>query len=460
MATARDYIDDPISSGEEDAVPGQFPSKSTIDTDVVSNGDIAAGPTDQPPAGVEPMMVDDVDEESNEQAAEDDKENNGGDEDENENESEGPEWEVEAIVGARKIRGVQQYYIKWKGFDEGDNTWEPESHIHCPDLVDAYWAEQAEKQSAKAAAKNSTRGKRTVLGGSDRQKRKSVDLEQVFNIESEEDENDVEFGESASGRRPGKRRRGDSPPARRVVRRNRNSGGGFEAQSSMSPRSRRPVKHVNYKLADPEKDLDSDSGESVGADNELRGSFSSWDPLVQEIENVDEGERKGELRVYIRWKNGTRSEESALIANKKCPQAIIKFYESHIRFKLPDDGDDDASTDYVDGDTATNRAYPVEDTTTPASEGVHVEDLTDGTTLLVTTENETTSEMRIEMSADGTVLSRNTTTSTTTKGVSSPPRANTLVVNTREEENEELDCVPQTQTQNASEEIRVIPTTL
>ncbi|KAJ3163317.1 hypothetical protein HDU88_006416 [Geranomyces variabilis] len=462
MAIARDYIDDPISSGEEDAVPGQTSFKSIIDTDVVSNGDITAGPTDKPP-GVEPMMVDDMDEEPNRQAAEDDKENNGGDENENENESDEPEWEVEAIVGARKIRGgVQQYYIKWKGFDEDDNTWEPESHIHCPDLVDAYWAEQAEKQSAKAAGKNSTRGKRMVLGGSDRRKRKSVDLEQVFNIESEEDENDVEFGESASGRRSAKRRRGDSPPARRVARRNRNSGGGLEAQSSMSPRSRRPVKHVNYKLADPEKDLDSDSGESVGADNGLRGSLSSWDPLVQEIENVDEGERKGELRVYIRWKNGTRSEESALIANKKCPQAIIKFYESHIRFKLPEDGDDDASTDYMDGDTATNRAYPVEDTTTPASEGVHVEDLTDGTTLLVTTEKETTSEMRIEMSADGTVLSRHTTISTTTKGVSSPPQANTLVesVNTREEENEELDCVPQTQTQNAPEEILVIPTTL
>ncbi|KAJ3170833.1 Chromobox protein 1 [Geranomyces variabilis] len=458
MATARDYVDDPISSGEEDAVPGQIPSKSPTSAVDVTNGDSDAGPADKSPSGVEPMIVDDENGERDKHANGDDKENNGAGEDEDEDESE-PEWEVEAIIGARKIKGVQQYHIKWKGFDEDDNTWEPETNIHCPDLVDAYWAEHAEKQSAKAAAKNSARGNRTVLGGSDRRKRKSVDLEQVFNIESEEDENDVEFDESASGRRPAKRRRGDSPPARRAVRRNRNSGGGLGA---MSPRSRRPVKHVNYKLADPEKDLDSDSGESIGAGSGLRGSLSSWDPLVQEIENVDEGERKGELRVFIRWKNGTRSEESALIANKKCPQAIIKFYESHIRFKLPENGDDEASTGYVDGDAATDRGNTAELLNTPASAGVHVEDLTDGTTLLVSTEKETTSEMRVEMSADGTVLSSHTTTSITTKHVSSPPRANALAesIIMREGEDEELDFVPQTQTQSAPEEIQVIPSPL
>src|SRR6266850_5237078 len=50
------------------------------------------------------------------------------------------EYEVERIAAHRyhgKSRSLQ-YLIKWKGYPEADNTWEPADQIHAPDILKAY----------------------------------------------------------------------------------------------------------------------------------------------------------------------------------------------------------------------------------------------------------------------------------------------------------------------------------
>ena len=48
-----------------------------------------------------------------------------------------PEWEVKAIVGMRHFGQKQkkQYRIRWKGYSEAHDTWEPEENIHAPELI-------------------------------------------------------------------------------------------------------------------------------------------------------------------------------------------------------------------------------------------------------------------------------------------------------------------------------------
>jgi hypothetical protein len=50
------------------------------------------------------------------------------------------EYEVECIINHRHTgRGKRlQYLIKWKGYPESDNTWEPTSHLHAPQLIKEY----------------------------------------------------------------------------------------------------------------------------------------------------------------------------------------------------------------------------------------------------------------------------------------------------------------------------------
>src|SRR5579863_5556731 len=57
------------------------------------------------------------------------------------------EWEVERIVAMRLFghNKKHQYCVRWKGYSEAHDTWEPVSNIHAPDLVAAF--HQQEQQT-------------------------------------------------------------------------------------------------------------------------------------------------------------------------------------------------------------------------------------------------------------------------------------------------------------------------
>ncbi len=50
------------------------------------------------------------------------------------------EYEVEHLVNHRRHGRSRtlQYFVKWKGYPESDNTWEPAQNIHAPDLLKRY----------------------------------------------------------------------------------------------------------------------------------------------------------------------------------------------------------------------------------------------------------------------------------------------------------------------------------
>ena len=78
-----------------------------------------------------------------------------------EEEEEDQEYEVEAILDHRGIR-KKQYLVKWKGFDEDANTWEPpENLVGAASLLREYW----EKYEAEQAASPSKKKKKSVPKG-------------------------------------------------------------------------------------------------------------------------------------------------------------------------------------------------------------------------------------------------------------------------------------------------------
>src|SRR5258708_26821374 len=58
------------------------------------------------------------------------------------------EWEVEGIVNRRFFgkKKTKQYLVKWKGYSDAHNTWEPEENIFANELIQQYKGKH--KQSA------------------------------------------------------------------------------------------------------------------------------------------------------------------------------------------------------------------------------------------------------------------------------------------------------------------------
>jgi hypothetical protein len=59
---------------------------------------------------------------------------------------ENQEYEIEEILASRKRHKRQEYLVKWLGYPESENTWEPASNLDCPDLLLAFHGSRQQHQ--------------------------------------------------------------------------------------------------------------------------------------------------------------------------------------------------------------------------------------------------------------------------------------------------------------------------
>ena len=45
------------------------------------------------------------------------------------------QYEVEKVLNKRKKRGRVHYLVKWLGYRDEDNTWEPEDNLDCDEKI-------------------------------------------------------------------------------------------------------------------------------------------------------------------------------------------------------------------------------------------------------------------------------------------------------------------------------------
>lgn len=72
----------------------------------------------------------------------------------NEDSNDPEEYIVEAIRSKRKTKaGTFEYFIKWAGYPESENTWEPLENLKCPELITKFNEQEANERRRKKAEK-------------------------------------------------------------------------------------------------------------------------------------------------------------------------------------------------------------------------------------------------------------------------------------------------------------------
>ncbi|CAL1289131.1 unnamed protein product [Larinioides sclopetarius] len=145
------------------------------------------------------------------------------------------EYTVEKILEKRTVEGRTEYFLKWHGYPNSANTWEPEENLDCPEIIAEFEKEYKKKEKTSSAER--------------KRKADSSDL-------------------------------GSRPPAKKKLE-----------------------------------------------EEKLRG----FDRNLEPDKIIGATDTAGELMFLIKWKGCDEADlVSSKIANVKCPQIVIKFYEERL----------------------------------------------------------------------------------------------------------------------------------
>ncbi|XP_016656170.1 chromobox protein homolog 1-like [Acyrthosiphon pisum] len=197
------------------------------------------------------------------------------------------EYIVEKILDKRVIKNKVEYFLKWNGYDDTDNTWEPLENLNCKDLIIDFEKNLKQQNDRKKKEKLERGRKRTSSEAGLSQDSKKHRNSSIYNSKIR-----VEKADESS-----------------------------EAGPSIPKKSKTLLTENNENsVTEGSKEIENNS------------TTTSIKKQVKEI--IGATNFNGSLEFLVKWE-GLRKTEfvSAEELKLKCPQILIKYYEGKLKWR-------------------------------------------------------------------------------------------------------------------------------
>ncbi|KZT62404.1 hypothetical protein CALCODRAFT_489741 [Calocera cornea HHB12733] len=223
---------------------------------------------------------------------------------------------VEKLMNVKKIgkSGGFQYLVRWEGYEAADDTWEPEENVQsAPAAITQFW-----KTHSKLMDKYNV-----TSDGQPRTDKPSA----ATSTQTKAGRASAARGAKANGKesshttptvsRTRIRPLTDSPPV----------------SPPHAPETRTSAAQTARKR---KRDSDDDDEELQTMTKHMK--TEDWESIVERVSDVTRGRGKARntLIVTLELSNGSSSTSTNIECNKRCPQKMLAFYESKIRFSEVD----------------------------------------------------------------------------------------------------------------------------
>jgi len=287
-----------------------------------------------------------------------DADDHDGEDDDDDDEDE--EYVVEKIVDKRKRNGNIEYLIKWKDWSAEDNTWEPEEHLSCPDLVKEFELEYKKKKEMKEKKKErlkekvkdrpkenrlrlretdkdherlSGKAKEELMKESEKVKEseKLKESSKQSKVDEKSNDNDTLASKKKRLKRLDSISRSPSPHKNHLDTSNKNL---YKKSKPIQDSEEKTSRKKEEKLEKyEESDNDEENDEEDGDDDDEEVEMTGFKRGLQAKKILGAIRIDDKLMFLIKWEGSNKQDlVSAKEANVKCPQIVINYYQKRLRW--------------------------------------------------------------------------------------------------------------------------------